>query len=184
MYDHTNHALPQANSPLHRALRSELETTRQAFHALLASLMPEDWERPSYNPAWTIGELLWHITSYLFVIPQQLVWLQTHTFPDPFSASADELNAGNVQQTREDARRQSITSITKVYEDGHVAALAALASVREHEWPIGVRMPDMGPTFTGEYRTIEALFRYHARHFAEHAAQIPTAMVATQNSAP
>jgi uncharacterized damage-inducible protein DinB len=175
MPDHTDHTLPQANSPLHRALRAELETTRRAFHALLASLMPQDWERPSHNPVWTIGEVLWHITSYLFVIPQQLIWLQTNTFPDPFSESADELNAGNEQQAREDARGQTLSSIAQTYEAGHAATLAALDSVGDDEWQLGVRLPDMGPTFTGEYRTIEALFRYHGRHFAEHAAQIPTA---------
>jgi len=178
MHKHTDHTLPQANSPLHHALRTELETTRHAFHALLASLAPADWDRPSHNPAWTIGEVFWHMTSYLFVIPQQLIWLQTNTFPDPFTESADELNAGNEQQTREEARGQTFTSIAQAYEAGHAATLAALDSVRDDQWQHGVRLPDMGPTFSGEYRTIEALFRYHGRHFAEHAAQIPTAMVA------
>lgn len=157
--------------------RSELEITRQAFHALLALLAPEDWDRPSHNPAWTIGELLWHITSYLLVIPQQLIWLQTNTFPDPFTASADELNAENEQQTREEARGHTVSSIAQTYEAGHAAALAALDRVRDDQWQCGVQLPDMGPTFHDEYRTIEGLFRYHGRHFAEHAPQIPTATV-------
>jgi uncharacterized damage-inducible protein DinB len=171
--------LPHADSPLHRACRAELESTRQAFHELLATLAPEDWDRPSRNPSWTIGEILWHIANYLLIIPDQLIWLQTNTFPDPLAWSADELNAGNVQQTREDAHGQSFTTLAQLYETGHAATLAALDSVRDHEWQIGVQMPDMGPTFSGEYRTIEALFRYHARHFAEHAAEIPTASAAT-----
>ena len=164
---------PHTESALHRALRAELEATRQAFHALLAALAPADWDRLSLNPRWTIGEVLWHITLYLEIIPQQLVWLQTHSFPDPFNGSADELNEGNVEQTRAGAQEQTFASIGQAYEAGHAATLAALGTVRDHEWSIGVRMPDMGPTFTGEFRTIEALFRYHARHFAEHAAQIP-----------
>jgi hypothetical protein len=168
----TESVSPQTESAMHRALRAELETTRQAFHALLATLTPADWDRPSHNPRWTIGEVLWHITLYLFVIPEQLIWLQGNNFPEPFTESADELNEGNVEQTREGAHEQTFVTIAQAYEDGHAATLAALASVRDHEWPIGVRMPDMGPTFTGEFRTIEALFRYHARHFAEHAAQI------------
>ena len=49
------------DTPMHRALRTELETTRQAFHALLAALTPEGWERPSHNHCWTIGEVLWHM---------------------------------------------------------------------------------------------------------------------------
>jgi len=177
MNDFTESVPFQTGGAMHQALRAELETTRQAFHDLLAGLTPEDWDRPSLNPTWSIGEILWHVTLYLFVVPQQLIWLQTNTFPDPFTESADELNEGNVQQTREGAQEQTFGSIARTYEAGHAATLAALASVRDHEWPIGVRMPDMGPTFTGEYRTIEALFRYHARHFAEHAAQIPARTV-------
>jgi uncharacterized protein (TIGR03083 family) len=163
----------QQGESLHLALRAELETVRQAFQALLATLGPEDWDHPSLNPAWTIGEVLWHITGYLFMIPQQLMLLQTGTFPDQTKLSAESLNRGNVRQTRAGAQAQTFSTIAQVYDQGHAATLAALQRVRDDEWQIGVRMPDMGPTFTGEYRTIEALFRYHARHFAEHAAQIP-----------
>ena len=72
-----NAIAPSGEALLYHALRAELEATRQAFRALLATLRPADWTRPSLNPAWTIGEVLWHITGYLFLIPQQLVWLQT-----------------------------------------------------------------------------------------------------------
>ena len=165
-----------AKSNLHQALSSELEATRQAFFALVATLTPADWTHPSANPAWTIGEVLWHITGYLFLIPQQLIWLQTGTFPDLTQRSAEDLNRGNVHQTRAGAQHQTLTSIVQAYEEGHAATLAALQSVRDDEWQIGIRMPDMGPSFRDEYRTIEALFRYHARHFGEHVAQIPTSM--------
>lgn len=172
MNGHPEAALQQVDSPLQRALREELEQTRRAFHTLLAALDPEDWDRYSSNPAWTIGELLWHITSFLFIIPQQLRLLQMHAFPDLVGESADELNADNVERTRADAQEQTFGAIAQTYDEGHALALAALATVRDDEWPLGVRLPDMGPTFSGEYRTIEGLFRYHARHFAEHAAQI------------
>lgn len=161
------------DGPLRQALRAELETTRQAFYALLAALTPEDWQRPSLNPAWTTGEILTHITGYLFIIPSQLVLLQTRTFPDLTQESADALNDDNVRQTREDAQAQSLSSIAQTYETAHAATLAALVTVRNDEWQLGAQMPDMGPTFSGEYRTIEGLFRYHARHFAEHVAQVP-----------
>jgi hypothetical protein len=174
MSDQVPHAPAQAAGPLHDALRAELEATRQAFHALLATLTPADWNRPSRNQAWTTGEVLWHITGYLFMIPEQLAWLQTGTFPDMTGETADELNRGNISQTRSGAEAQTFDTIARTYEAGHATTLAALAHVRDDEWQRGVRMPDMGPTFTGEYRTIEALFRYHARHFAEHAAQIAT----------
>ncbi len=162
-----------ADSPLHQSLRAELEATRQAFHTVLGSLSREDWERPSLNPAWTIGEVLTHITGPLFIIPEQLALLRTQTFPDLTHESADTLNEENVGDTRQRAQGESLISISQTYETGHAAALAALMTVHDEEWQLGARMPDMGPTFSGEYRTIEGLFRYHARHFAEHIAEIP-----------
>jgi hypothetical protein len=56
---------------MHQALRVELEITRQAFHALLAALTPEDWDRPSRNPSWTIGELL-HSRGRMVQVPGRL----------------------------------------------------------------------------------------------------------------
>ena len=169
-----SHSAPSSSNvgSLHATLHAELETTRQAFHALAATLTPSDWNAASNNSAWTNGELLWHITGYLYMIPQQLDMLRAGTFPDLTTVAPDELNQGNVAGTQADARAHTILSIGMAYEDGHAVTLTALARVQDHEWEIGVRMPDMGPTFTGEYRTIEALFRYHVRHFAEHAAQI------------
>jgi hypothetical protein len=152
-----------------------LEATRQAFAALLASLTDADWNAPSANPAWTNGELLWHITGYLFIIPEQLELLRRGAWLDMSQLSADELNRGNVEEARQGAQAHTLVSLAQAYADGHAATLAALHTVRDDEWAMGARMPDMGPTFSGEYRTIEALFRYHARHFAEHAAQIVAA---------
>jgi hypothetical protein len=157
---------------LQAELHAELETTRQTFHALLATLIPSDWSTPSTNPAWTNGELLWHITGYLYIIPEQLELLRAGTFPDMTDVPTDELNQDNETETRAHAHTHTLLSIAPAYEDGHASTLKALQSIQDHEWEFGVRMPDMGPTFTGEYRTIETLFRYHTRHFAEHAAQI------------
>lgn len=43
-------------------LEAEIEETRQHFHELLASIPDEAFERPSNNPAWCIGELLYHMS--------------------------------------------------------------------------------------------------------------------------
>jgi hypothetical protein len=163
---------PGIAGTLHQSLRAELEAARQAFDTLLATLAPDDWSAPSANPSWTNGEVLWHITVYLFMIPGQLELLRHGAWPDMSQVSADELNDANVDDTRQGARAHSLASIAAAYAEGQAATLAALDTVRDDEWPLGARMADMGPTFTGEYRTIEGLFRYHARHLAEHAAQL------------
>jgi len=43
-------------------LRLELIQTRDAYHALLAEVPDEMFSKPSDNPAWTIGEVLFHMS--------------------------------------------------------------------------------------------------------------------------
>ena len=43
-------------------LETEMEDTRRQFHQLLNSLPDEAFGQPSSNPAWTIGELLYHMS--------------------------------------------------------------------------------------------------------------------------
>ena len=43
-------------------LRRQLEETRSAFHAVVESLTDADWHRKTTSTAWTIGEVLTHLT--------------------------------------------------------------------------------------------------------------------------
>ena len=43
-------------------LRAEIIQTRAAFHELLAQIPDEAFSMPSENPAWTIGEVLFHMS--------------------------------------------------------------------------------------------------------------------------
>jgi len=101
---------------------------------LLATLTPSDWSAPSTNPAWTNGEVLWHVTGYLYIIPRQLEPLRTGAFPTITDVPMDTLNQDNEAHTRADARAHTIMSIAQAYDDGHAATLAAL---QEHEWGAG-----------------------------------------------
>ena len=49
-------------------LRSELEASRLAFHALLDSLSEADFKKKSLNPGWTNEEILFHIALGFFVL--------------------------------------------------------------------------------------------------------------------
>ena len=50
-------------------IRAELEATRQAHHALLGSHSEEDWRKASGNPAWTVGQLMVHMTFAPRMLP-------------------------------------------------------------------------------------------------------------------
>ncbi len=49
------------------ALRADLVAAHASFHALLDALTDADLRRPSRNPGWTNGEVLWHMV-FGFVI--------------------------------------------------------------------------------------------------------------------
>ena len=40
----------------------EIEATKMAFHKLLDSIPVEAYDLPSDNPAWTVGEVLYHMS--------------------------------------------------------------------------------------------------------------------------
>jgi len=66
--------LDMSDSEVGKGIRDELEETRRQFHALLASLSAADWDAPSRNPAWTNGQLVFHML-FAFVLIPSLFWL-------------------------------------------------------------------------------------------------------------
>jgi Mycothiol maleylpyruvate isomerase N-terminal domain len=54
------------------ALRSELEATCIAFHALVESLSDDRWHQKSSTSAWTVGEVLVHLTWALEQLPNEV----------------------------------------------------------------------------------------------------------------
>jgi hypothetical protein len=147
----------------HEAIREELERVRGHFHAVVATLHEADWRAASLNPAWTIAELLSHVTVQLGSLPCLVeVARSGRGLPPLPRLLVDRLNVGI---TRRGARDETLQTIHIHYDAAHAAALVALELVRDDEW-------QRGHSFFGEYYTIEALFRSHARHFAEHLAQL------------
>ena len=145
------------------AIREELERVRGHFHAVVAALHEADWWAASLNPAWTVAELLSHVTVQLGSLPCLVEVARSGRGLPPLPRSlVDRLNVGI---TRRGARGETLQTIHIHYDAAHAAALVALELVRDDEW-------QRGHSFFGEYYTIEALFRSHARHFAEHLAQL------------
>jgi hypothetical protein len=150
------------------AIRAELAATRTAFHEILGGLAAPDWERPTGNPMWTVGDLLHHLVASLELLPREVEHARQgkgmYNLP-PFLR--DPLSAWF---TRWGARRQSLATVAKRHDQAYVAALRTLDGVRDDEWRRGAR-------FWGEgFLDIEGLFRAQARHFAEHGTDISMAL--------
>jgi hypothetical protein len=54
------------------ALRAELEATNTQFRTLVESLSEERWRQPCPGSAWTVGEVMVHLTWALEQLPAEV----------------------------------------------------------------------------------------------------------------
>ncbi len=167
--EQTEQVDPNEAKPLCEEIRQELESTRQAYHALLDSLSEEDWKRPSGNPAWTVGQLMVHMTFAPRMLPADVGLIRRGGWMPRLPAFL--FNWANVLMTRWAARSQSAQSVGALYDAAHNRALALLETIREDEWSLSREYPDWDPMLSGTV-TLERLFRYLAGHFEAHAEQV------------
>ena len=163
---------------LREELARELEATRQDFHHLLDSVPEVFYHHPSLNPAWTVGDVLYHIP----LGPPALrfeIWMIRHA-RDLFQLAMNDLtssifNRFNAVFARH-PKRITRQSLHKAYEAGHAGIMSSLMRTREDEFQKSIRYPESFVTeLTGEV-TVERLFRYMKGHFEIHAGQIKKAI--------
>ena len=150
-------------------IRAELEATREAYHALLDSLSEEDWNKPSGNPAWTVGQVMVHMTFAPRMLPADVNLIRRGGWMPKLPGFI--FNWANVLMTRWAARNQSPQSVGALYDEAHDRVLALLETIHEDEWSLSREYPDWDPMLSGTV-TLERLFRYLADHFEVHAEQV------------
>jgi len=135
---------------------------------LLDSLSDDDWYRPSGNSAWTVGQVIYHMTMAPRMLPSDVRMIRRGRRAPGLPAFI--FNSLNVLVTRWGARKHTRQTVGAVYDAAHAAALAAFDTIQDHEWAKGVEYPDWDPMLSG-FVTIERLFRYLSLHFKVHAGQ-------------
>jgi len=159
---------------LHEEIAQELEATRQGFHHVLNSVPEAFYHHPSLNPAWTVGDVLYHIT----LGPPALrfeIWMIRHARRF-FQLAMNDLtssifNRVNVVFARH-PKRITRQSLLKAYEAGHAGIMSSLKRTREDEFQKSIRYPESFVTELAGEVTVERLFRYTKSHFEIHAGQI------------
>jgi hypothetical protein len=156
-------------------LLQEIEETRGRFQQLLDSIPESDYPRQSGNSAWTVGNVLYHVTlgpraivfeAWMILHARGLYQFGMRHFP------SEQFNRINAKFARRDARRLSRAGLAKAYENAHAALRSALMRVREQDFTRSVIYPiDLEPMIAGEV-SVERLFRYAKAHFEAHAEQI------------
>jgi hypothetical protein len=165
------------------SIRAELEQTRLRFHALTGSLTADQWRTSSRNPAWSNGQLLFHMMFAFMLVPSLFRILRFFSRrPDRSSAAfARTLDLGtplfhfvNALGPRIGARLYGPRRIDAKYDRVHAAVLRRLDAVRSDEWDRSMHYPPhWDPAFT-DSMSFEALFRYPVAHFNRHRSYIVT----------
>jgi hypothetical protein len=150
-------------------IREELESTRQAYHALLGSLSDEAWKKVSGNPAWTVGQLMVHMSFAPRMLPADARLIRRGGWMPKLPAFL--FNCSNVLMTRWAARKETVHTVGALYDVAHDKALGVLETIQDEEWNLGREYPDWDPLLSG-YVTLERLFRYLAIHFDVHQEQL------------
>jgi hypothetical protein len=153
---------PSAAVPTAGQLRTELEQTRAAFHELAQSLTPADLKTKSGNPAWTVGQLMWHLAwgmQYMTAGAEALRGKRQFTPPRGL------LDLINPWITRLGARGATPESVVKRYDEFHAKVIAALDALSPEDLATRVK------AYYDEFTVAES-FQVPARHFAEHRADI------------
>jgi len=158
-------------------LAQELEVTRQNFHHLLDSIPEALYVHPSDNPAWTIGDVLYHITLGPPAIRFE-IWMICYT-PWIFKALNNTtskifnwLNALFANRTKRITRQRLI----KAYEAGHADLMSSLKRMRDEDFLRSVNYPAEFVSELAGVVTVERLFRYVTLHFEVHKNQIEAAI--------
>ncbi len=160
-------------------LRLEIVATHQAFHRLLASLPDEAFSQPSSNPAWTNGQILYHmsIAPRLMILDVQMIsgkrWIYRLL---PYLMPERVFNWLNVRLTRYGARHISRQFLSDEYDRAHTTILRVLDTLSEADFAKSMPYPDWDVLLSGEV-TMEYLFGYIKRHFDSHKIQIEDAFV-------
>lgn len=146
------------------ALRAELEATHARFRTLVAAIPATRWQQLSPGSAWTVGEVMVHLTWALEQLPAEVA--SARRGKGMFNYPAWFANPASYWINRWNARGVTRAAVVRRYDAAMTAVLASLDAVGDGEW-------DLGANFYGHgHYTIEALFHTPAQHLAEHTAAL------------
>jgi uncharacterized damage-inducible protein DinB len=162
-------------------LEGELEAARHEFHAMLASLSPEDWERRSGNRAWTNGQLLFHIMFGFLLVPR--LWRVTQVFdrlPKSWSRAFAALlnfstplfNKINAILPRLGARAYGPEALAREFDEVLSGILRRLSSMSDVDWDRGMYYPTRWEPRFSEFMRYKDVARYAVAHLRHHRNQL------------
>ncbi|HEY8745778.1 MAG TPA: DinB family protein [Chloroflexota bacterium] len=146
------------------AIREALARTQGEFQALLASLAPGDWRRKAAASAWSVGELIAHLTWSVEQLPREITAARRGN--GMFNMPAWLRDPLSLIYTRWLARGYDPQSAAQRYAAAIMAVDALLDTVGDDDWQRGAR-------FYGErFYSVADLCQTPSQHLAEHQLTI------------
>jgi hypothetical protein len=155
-------------------LAREIQDAHECFLAIVGAVPESEYALPTDNPAWTVGDTLYHVTLGPGAIAFE-VWMIVHArglfqfWLDHFPHRLfNRLNARFAQRGSQINRQ----ALIKAYEAGHAVIRSRLRRTREEDLQKWVTYPaELAPEISGKV-TVERLFRYTKGHVEMHEKQL------------
>ena len=145
-------------------IRAELAEAQATFQALLGTLSQADWRRKSPASAWSVGELVAHLTWSVEQLPFEIAAAQQGK--GMFNMPGWLRDLLNLWYTRLLVRQYAHQTVAQRYAAAMGAVNAVLDTVQDDEWHRGAR-------FFGEhFFSVEDLCHTPSQHLAEHRLTI------------
>ncbi len=144
------------------AVRADIEAVRSEYNSLLDSLSADDWKTKTANPAWTVGNLMWHLGFGAEFFSQAIGYCRKGKGPNPPQFLIDPANR---LITLFRSRGATPESVRTQYDKATNALLALLDGVKDDEWQKTTKI-------YGAAYTIESACRGPREHWDEHKADI------------
>ncbi len=155
-------------------LFEEITATKDEFHKLLDRIPVEAYNLPSDNPAWTVSEVLYHMSIAPRMLGKDVKMITGQNWIYrliPVIMPRKLFDWLNKTLTRYGARNPSPEFLAKEYDTAHELTMKALAEVHDADFSKKLHYPDWDPLLSGEV-TLERLFHYIRVHFDSHAEQL------------
>ena len=166
-------------------LRAELEAPHATFHAVLASLSDAQLKQPSKNPAWTNGQLVFHMAFGFFLAPSLIrIVLVLGRLPRPVSRLfARLLNSVTVPFNWINAAGPWVVgsrfmrrALGATFDRVHAHILRRLDAISEADLELGMYYPYRWEPLFQDSMTLEDILRYPVLHISSHLQHINHAL--------
>jgi hypothetical protein len=151
--------------PDRAAIRSSIEAMAPEFVTLVAEIGDGGWKKTSGLPAYTCGQLAWHLAAGTAFLAGQTAKAKDGKALNPPAFVRPILYKLNEWRTRVVSRKATPASVLADFDSAVRKLLALLESFDDETLRLSA-------TRMGETMTIADMFQKPAEHLAEHAGHI------------